>query len=326
MRIVRRPEEAPALAAAARREAAAAFGDGTLYVERLLDDARHVELQVLCDGKGGAVHLLERECSVQRRHQKIVEEAPAALLPAALRKDMGEAALAFARAAGYVNAGTVEFLVEGDGEAARFYFLEMNTRLQVEHPVTEAVTGVDLVRAQIEIAGGDRLRWRQPDIAARGHAIECRVYAEDPARGFVPQAGRILLYREPSGPGVRVDSGIAEGSVVPLAYDPLLLKVVAHPGDRDAAIARMRRALAELVVLGVTTNIGFLIDLVDSAPFRRGELRTATLDSQLDRFAAPADPPPEVLAAAAWAEAPPTTPAGAPGAAPDPWDLLRGWR
>ncbi|HXH07423.1 MAG TPA: biotin carboxylase N-terminal domain-containing protein [Vicinamibacterales bacterium] len=326
MRIVRRPDDAPALVAAARREAAAAFGDGTLYVERLLENPRHVEIQVLCDAGGGAVHLLERECSVQRRHQKIVEEAPAALLPDALRREMGEAALAFARAAGYVNAGTVEFLVEGEGPSARFYFLEMNTRLQVEHPVTEAVTGLDLVRAQIEIAAGGRVPGPASAIAAHGHAIECRIYAEDPARGFVPQAGRILLCREPAGPGIRVDSGIAEGSLVPLEYDPLLLKVVTHAGDRAAAIARMRRALAELVILGVTTNAGFLADLVGSEAFRRGELRTATLDADLARFAAAVEPPAEALAAAAWSHTAPEVRAETAPAAPDPWDLLRGWR
>ena len=192
--------------AAARREATAAFGDGTLYVERLIERPRHVEIQIFADAHGNVVHLFERECSVQRRHQKVIEESPSPAVTPALRRSMGEAAVAAARAAGYRNAGTIEFLVEGEGANARFYFLEMNTRLQVEHPVTEAVAGVDLVRAQLIVADGGRLPWSQEALSQRGHALECRVYAEDPAHGFLPQAGPLLLYREPSGPGIRVDS------------------------------------------------------------------------------------------------------------------------
>ena len=214
MRIVREEPELAGALSGARHEARAAFGDDTLYVERLIERPRHVEIQVLADHHGAAVHLFERDCSVQRRHQKVNEESPSTVVTAALRARMGAAAAAAARAVGYRNAGTMEFLVEGAGDTARFYFLEMNTRLQVEHPVTEAVTGIDLVRAQIAIASGAPLPWRQEDLAQRGHAIECRVYAEDPARDFLPQAGRILRYREPRRPGVRIDAGVDEGSDV----------------------------------------------------------------------------------------------------------------
>jgi 3-methylcrotonyl-CoA carboxylase alpha subunit len=238
MRIIRAIEEAHDAVPSARREAHAAFGDDTLYVERLIERPRHVEVQVFADAEGRVVHLFERECSVQRRHQKIVEESPSPILTPALRARMGEAAVAAARAAGYRNAGTIEFLVEGTGDAASFFFLEMNTRLQVEHAVTEAVVGVDLVRAQLAVAGGAPLPWTQDALAQRGHAIECRVYAEDPAADFLPQAGRILLYREPSGPGIRVDSGIAERSEVTVHYDPLVAKLIAHGEHRAAAHTR----------------------------------------------------------------------------------------
>ena len=211
----------------ARREAAAAFGDGTLYVERLIERPRHVEIQVFGDAHGNVVHLFERECSLQRRHQKVIEESPSPALTPAVRARMGDAAVAAARAAGYRNAGTIEFLLEGSGDAARFYFLEMNTRLQVEHPVTEAVTGVDLVRAQLRVAAGEPLPWTQDQLAQRGHAIECRVYAEDPPHGFLPQAGPLLLYREPSGPGIRVDSGVVEGG-----RDRRQLRSAAREADR----------------------------------------------------------------------------------------------
>src|SRR5262249_13511480 len=211
---------------AARREAHSAFGDGTLYVERLISRPRHVEIQIFADAHGNAVHLFERECSVQRRHQKIIEESPSPALTASLRERMGQAAVAAATSAGYVNAGTIEFLLDGWGDGASFYFLEMNTRLQVEHPVTELVTGTDLVRAQLAVAWGGPLPWRQADLAQRGHAIECRVYAEDPSAGFLPQAGPLVLYREPSGPGIRIDSGVEEGTPVPVQYDPMLAKLI----------------------------------------------------------------------------------------------------
>ena len=224
------------------------------------------------DAHGGVVHLFERECSIQRRHQKVVEESPSPALTSAVRQAMGEAAVAAARASGYRNAGTIEFLLEGEGDAARFYFLEMNTRLQVEHPVTEAVTGVDLVRAQLTVAAGGALPWTQDELSQRGHAIECRVYAEDPGNGFLPQAGPLLLYREPQGPGVRVDSGVREGGTVSVNYDPLLAKLTVLAESRDAAIARALAALRSFPVLGIRTNIPFLIRLLDHP---RGSRRPA---------------------------------------------------
>ena len=275
MRVVRAPAE---LAEAARRgasEALAAFGDGTVYLEKVLDRPRHVEFQILGDVQGRVLHLNERDCSVQRRHQKILEEAPSPALDPALRRRMGEAAVEVARRAGYVNAGTVEFLL---GEDRRFYFLEVNARLQVEHPITELTTGLDLVRCQIEIAAGIPLALRQEDLAPRGHAIECRVYAEDPARGFLPSPGRILLVREPRGPGIRCDSGIATGCEVPMHYDPILAKVAVHAPTREAAIARARRALEDFVILGVATPIELLLEVLASEPFRSGRTHTRFLE------------------------------------------------
>jgi acetyl-CoA/propionyl-CoA carboxylase, biotin carboxylase, biotin carboxyl carrier protein len=257
----------PALASA-RREAAAAFGDDRLYLERRLTGARHVEVQVLADAGGACIHLGERDCSLQRRHQKIVEESPSPVVGDDLRAALGDAAVAIATAAGYRGAGTVEFLVTGDGE---WCFLELNARLQVEHPVTEAVAGFDLVRAQLEIAAGEPLELEQPDVELRGHAIECRLYAEDPAAGFVPATGRLLRWRLPAWPGVRIDAGVREGDEVGVRYDPLLGKLIAHAQDRDACIERMAAALADTVVLGVTTNLGFLRWLLDQPGFRAGE-------------------------------------------------------
>ncbi len=259
--------------AAARREARSAFGDDTLYVERLIERPRHVEIQVLADNHGNAIHLFERECSAQRRHQKTVEESPCPVLTPAVRARMGEAAVAAARATGYRNAGTVEFLFEGDGDNGRFYFLEMNTRLQVEHPVTECVTGVDLVQAQLRIASGEPLPYSQTGLSQRGHAIECRVYAEDPAQGFLPQAGSILLYREPQGPGVRVDSGVASGSEVTVHYDPLIAKLIVWAETRDAARRRAVAALREYAILGIRTNIPFLLRLLEHQSFIDGNAR-----------------------------------------------------
>jgi len=274
MRVVERPAD---LAEAARRgssEALSAFGDGSVYLEKVLVAPRHVEFQVLGDRQGNVVHLHERECSLQRRHQKLVEESPSPGLEPELRRRMGEVAVQIAREAHYDNAGTVEFLVDGD----RFYFLEVNARLQVEHPVTEMVTGLDLVRCQIEVAAGAPLSFRQEDVRPAGHAIECRIYAEDPERGFMPSPGRILFAREPSGPGIRCDSGIATGSEVTPHYDPILAKVVAHGQNRGAAIARMTRALEETVVLGVATPIELLLDVLESEPFRAGRTHTRFLE------------------------------------------------
>jgi acetyl/propionyl-CoA carboxylase alpha subunit len=311
---------------AARREAHAAFGDGTLYVERLIERPRHVEIQVFGDSHGNVVHLFERECSVQRRHQKVVEESPSPALTKRVRTAMGEAAVAAARAARYVNAGTIEFLLEGDGDVAQFYFLEMNTRLQVEHPVTEGVTGVDLVRAQIAVAGGAPLPWKQEDLALRGHAIECRVYAEDPANGFLPQAGPLLVYREPAGPGVRVDSGVEEGGVVTVNYDPLLAKLTVLGETREAAVDRAVAALGAYPVLGIRTNIPFLIRLLRHEAFRAGRLHTGFIDQHLDALVTNPEPPVEAIAAAAVAAQAVTPPAGAgPAATADPWASLTGW-
>ncbi len=246
--------------AAARREAERAFGDGTLYVERVIEAARHIEVQILADRHGAVVHLFERDCSLQRRHQKVIEEAPAPDLAPAVRDALTRAAVATARAVGYVNAGTIEFLLHGTGEAAAFYFLEMNTRLQVEHPITEAVTGIDLVQAQIGIAAGEPLPFAQEDVRVDGHAIECRVYAEDSER-LLPQSGRLLRYREPEGPGLRVDSGVREGLTVSGHYDPLMAKLIAHGDTRERAFERAAEALRHFEILGVRHNIAFLLAL-----------------------------------------------------------------
>jgi acetyl-CoA carboxylase biotin carboxylase subunit len=327
MRVLRDEAGAIDMIAAARREALAAFGDGTLYVERLIERPRHVEIQVFGDAHGNVVHLFERECSVQRRHQKIVEESPCPALTPALRAAMGEAAVAAARAVGYRNAGTVEFLLEGDGDAARFYFLEMNTRLQVEHPVTELVTGVDLVRAQLQVAAGERLPWTQEDLSQRGHAIECRVYAEDPANGFLPQAGPLLLYREPQGPGIRVDAGVVEGGVVAVNYDPLLAKLIVHAESRDGAIARAVSALRRYPVLGIRTNVPFLIRILESEAFRESRMHTTFVDDHLEALLPPGDVPLEAAIAAARADAarPSSSFTAAAAAIPDPWATLAGW-
>jgi acetyl-CoA carboxylase biotin carboxylase subunit len=263
----------------ATSEAQSAFGSGAVYLEKYIERPRHVEIQILADTHGHIVHLGERECSLQRRHQKIIEESPSPALNPALRDSMGKAALSAARAAGYVNAGTVEFLLDAQD---RFYFLEVNTRLQVEHPVTEMVTGIDLVREQIRIAAGEPLSFRQEEIRPRGHAIECRIYAEDPEQGFLPSPGEILHLREPSGPGVRVDSGIYSGFTVPTAYDPILSKLIVHAGDRPGAIERMVRALGEYCVLGIRTPVDFLLDVIRSEEFRKGETHTRLID---ERFA-----------------------------------------
>jgi len=313
----------------ARREAQAAFGDGTLYVERLIQRPRHIEIQVFADAHGNAVHLFERECSIQRRHQKIVEESPSPVLTPAVRERMGKAAVAAATSAGYRNAGTIEFLLEGAGDAAKFYFLEMNTRLQVEHPVTEMVTGTDLVRAQLLVASGQPLPWRQEDLAQRGHAIECRVYAEDPSSGFLPQAGPLALYREPDGPGIRIDSGVEEGTAVPVQYDPMLAKLIASGETRDAAIARAVAALRQFPILGVRTNVAFLIRTLEHPAFRAGDLHTGFVDEHLPSLLEKTEPSELVLSVARAAQSSrdvgPSAATGATMAAVDPWSRLEGW-
>jgi acetyl-CoA carboxylase, biotin carboxylase subunit len=269
------PEELPAAFATAQRRAQAAFSDGALYLERYLDQARHVEIQVFGDARGGMVHLHERECSIQRRHQKLIEEAPAPGLPADTKTALAAAAVHGARSIGYANAGTMEFLVD---HAGHFYFLEMNTRLQVEHPITEEVTRLDLVVAQLRVAAGEPLPWRQADIDVRGAALECRVYAEDPAKGFLPSPGTVSRLRLPAGAGIRVESGIEEGSEVSVHYDPLLMKLVAHGDDRPAALARMAAALDDCVVEGVRTTLPFLSRVVKHPAFVRGSVHTQMVE------------------------------------------------
>jgi acetyl-CoA carboxylase biotin carboxylase subunit len=274
MRVVREPAELVRSFEAASREAQAAFGDGRVYLERCIERPRHVEIQVLGDAHGNVVHLGERECSIQRRHQKLVEEAPAPDLPRTVREAMGEAAVRAAQAVGYRSAGTVEFLYH-DGD---FYFLEMNTRLQVEHPVTELVTGVDLVEWQLRVAAGERLGFAQDDVSMRGHAIECRITSEDPGSGFLPSTGVISYLEVPAGPGVRWDGGVRAGLEVTLHYDPLLAKLITYGRDRATAIERMARALDELVVDGVETSAPFLRNVMDEPDFRAGRLSTAYVE------------------------------------------------
>jgi acetyl-CoA carboxylase biotin carboxylase subunit len=331
MRRVTEPTELVEAVQSARREAVAAFDDGTLYVERWFDRPRHIEVQILADHQGRVVHLYERECSIQRRHQKVIEESPSVVLEPHVRERLTNAALMAARSVGYRNAGTIEFLLdttESDGDA-RFYFLEMNTRLQVEHPVTELVTGVDLVRAQILVAAGEPISWQEHDLEQRGHAIEARVYAEDPSREFLPQAGRVWLYREPRGPGIRVDSGVEEGSEIPVQYDPLLAKVIAAGETRDVARKRLIGALERFAVLGVRTNISFLLSVLAHPRFQSGQIDTAFLDTEEAILTAYERAElPEIVRAAFTAHQDHVV---VPGTAvqrdrPDPWSDLKGWR
>ncbi|HYS92463.1 MAG TPA: acetyl-CoA carboxylase biotin carboxylase subunit, partial [Candidatus Acidoferrales bacterium] len=260
--------------ATAERRSQAAFGSATLFVERYLTEPRHVEVQVFGDGRGQVVHLHERECSIQRRHQKLIEESPAPCLSPGVKERLTRAAVMGARSVGYVNAGTMEFIVQGE----EFYFLEMNTRLQVEHPVTEEVTGLDIVQAQLKVASGESLPWRQEDIAQRGAAIECRIYAEDPARNFMPSPGIIARWVPPSGPSIRVESGVAEGCQVSVHYDPLLAKLVTVGATRVEAIARMQGALEAFVVEGLKTAIPFHLRVMASAAFREGRTHTQMVE------------------------------------------------
>ncbi|MGH9646940.1 MAG: acetyl-CoA carboxylase biotin carboxylase subunit [Bryobacteraceae bacterium] len=281
----------------AASEAERAFGSSEIYVEKLVDEPRHIEIQILGDHHGHLIHLGERECSIQRRHQKVIEECPSPLMSTQpdLRQKMGQAALKVARAAGYANAGTVEFLVDRD---ANFYFLEVNTRLQVEHPVTELVTGLDLVEWQLKIAAGERLTLRQQDIAWRGSAIECRIYAEDPDHYFLPAPGKIMHLSEPAGPGIRLYSGIFEGWNVPLEYDPLLAKLATWGSSREMATRRLDRALSEYVLTGVRNNIAFFREVLADAEFREGRLSTSFIDRFFQKRRKPDDDP-EAEAAAA---------------------------
>lgn len=321
MRLVREEALLADEIAAARREARASFGDDTLLVERWIDRPRHIEIQVLADGHGNVVHLGERECSLQRRHQKIIEEAPSVLLDEDTRAAMGEAAVQAARSCGYVGAGTVEFIVPGSDPAA-YYFMEMNTRLQVEHPVTELITGLDLVEWQLRVASGAGLPYAQADITLTGHAVEARVCAEDPARGFLPSGGTVLALHEPEGGGVRTDSGLSEGVPVGSTYDPMLSKVIAYGPDRPTALRRLRAALADTVVLGVPTNAGFLRRLLAHPAVAAGELDTGLVEREADGLV-PDGVPEEVYAAAALLRQPPTAPAGG---WVDPFSVPSGWR
>ncbi|MEN8160798.1 MAG: biotin carboxylase N-terminal domain-containing protein [Myxococcota bacterium] len=295
MRVVRAEEELEAALARARSEAGASFGDEGVYVETLVEGARHVEVQLLADGHGNVVHLFERDCSAQRRHQKLLEEAPAPGVGPVLRERLGAAALKAARAVDYRSAGTVEFLLAPGG---RFYFLEMNTRIQVEHPVTELVTGIDLVQAMIRVAAGEPLEVRQEDLAVEGHAVEARIYAEDPARGFLPSPGRLGVFRAPGGAGLRVDAGVEAGDAVTVHYDPLLAKLVASGATREQALARLDESLAELLVGGVRTSVPFHRWLLREPAFQAGGIDVGFVERWWPKGgAAPRDP-----AAAAAAE------------------------
>jgi len=296
---MRRVDSGAALDSAFRdaaSEAERSFKNADLYVEKLIERPRHIEIQILGDQHGNMLHLGERECSIQRRHQKVMEECPSPLVAgrSGMRERMGEAAVRVARSAGYYNAGTVEFLVDGSGD---FYFLEMNTRLQVEHPITELVTAQDLVRLQVEVASGEKLRLRQEEIAWRGWVIECRVYAEDPYNNFFPSPGRITRLEEPGGPGVRLDGGVYEGWTVPIDYDPLLAKLAVWCGARESAIARMARALREYDVGGIRTNVAFFRQILEDEEFRQGRLHTGFVDEFLAR-SQPLQAPPELAAIA----------------------------
>ncbi len=332
MRIVCEEKDLRPAVEAGMREAKSAFGDESVYLEKYIEEPRHVEFQVLADNAGQTVHLFERECSIQRRHQKIVEETPSPALDPELRARMAETAKKAMRAAGYNNAGTVEFLLDKD---RNFYFLEVNARLQVEHPVTELVTGVDLVRRQILIASGEKLTLKQEDLRQSGHAIECRIYAEDPENNFLPSPGRILFLKEPQGPGVRYDGGIYGGWEVPIYYDPILAKLIVWAEDRESACRRMAAALDDFVILGIHTTNAFLKDIINHPEFRAGRTNTAFIKKYFDGWKESGKNEDDlrlVLAAAAFDEmAAATRPGGRPdretkeGAA-TPWKTLGHWR
>jgi len=333
MRIVRAADELDEALDSARREAEKAFSNGRLFLERYLEGARHVEIQVLADGHGRCLHLLERECSIQRRYQKIVEESPSPMLDPAWRARMGQAAVRASEACGYVGAGTVEFLALQSGE---FFFLEMNTRLQVEHPVTELLVGLDIVAWQLRVAAGEALPWSQEEIVGQGHAIECRVNAEDPGTDFVPSTGHVRLAVFPSGPGVRVDQGFESGDEVPIHYDSLLAKIIVHAEDRDAAMRRMRAALESSAVLGIRTNLEYLKSILDHEVFVRGEATTAFVTEHMQDWESSApdgsEPPEEALVAMALSEflgrggGAVASDGPESGDASSPWDVPDGWR
>jgi acetyl-CoA carboxylase biotin carboxylase subunit len=326
MRVVRSAGELEEAVSAARREALNAFGDDTVYVEKYLVNPRHIEFQILADSHGNAMHLFERECSIQRRHQKIIEETPSTALTSDLRKKMGETAVIVAKAADYTNAGTVEFLLD---ESGKYYFLEVNTRLQVEHPITEQVTGVDLVVEQIQIAGGFPISESTLKATQRGHAIECRIYAEDGENNFFPSSGTILYYHEPSGPGIRVDSGIWTGSEITIDYDPIMAKVIVHAPTRELAIAKMREALNAYKVLGVRNAKKFMIDILAHPEFTKGRTYTSFIETHFANRAENAARRGD-LAAAAVSVYEEQFVAGLKGTAaesmPTPWETLGKWQ
>ncbi|MFD8443354.1 biotin carboxylase N-terminal domain-containing protein [Streptomyces globisporus] len=324
MRLVRDAAVLGEEIAAARREARASFGDDTLLVERWIDRPRHIEIQVLADAHGTVIHLGERECSLQRRHQKIIEEAPSVLLDEATRAAMGEAAVQAARSCGYVGAGTVEFIVPGN-DPSSYYFMEMNTRLQVEHPVTELITGLDLVEWQLRVASGEQLPYVQEDITLTGWAIEARVCAEDPSRGFLPSGGTVLALREQQGGGVRTDSGLSEGVPVGSLYDPMLSKVIAYGPDRATAVRKLRAALADTVILGVPTNAGFLRRLLAHPDVVAGNLDTGLVEREAEGLV-PDRVPDEVYAAAAAVRLDALAPRPDAGGWTDPFSVPSGWR
>lgn len=278
MRIVHNPRELERAIETARSEAKAAFGNEDVYLEKYLEEPRHIEFQILADEHGNIIHLGERDCSIQRRHQKILEEAPSPALTDDLRKIMGDTAIKVARTVNYINAGTVEFLVDNQ---KNFYFIEMNTRIQVEHPITEMITGIDLVKEQIRIAAGEKLRLKQEDVKFNGVALECRINAEDPERKFMPSPGKIENFILPGGPGVRIDSGVYQGYLIPPYYDSMLAKLIVWEEDREKALLRMERALAEFIIKGVKTTIPFHLKILNNAYFRRGDYNTNFLNRRL---------------------------------------------
>jgi acetyl-CoA carboxylase biotin carboxylase subunit len=329
-RVFEEKDLAPAIEAA-RREAAAAFGDSRVFIEKYIENPRHIEIQIFGDNHGHVVHLFERECSIQRRHQKIIEESPSPAVSERLRAEMGAAAVRLARTIGYANAGTVEFILDPSGE---FYFLEVNTRLQVEHPVTELITRQDLVAAQVRVAAGEPLPFTQEDLRSAGHALECRIYAEDASRGFVPSVGEIIVYHPPEGREIRVDSGVSTGSKVSVYYDPMLAKLIVHAGRRDESIRRMIWALEHFVVLGVTTNIEFLRAVLQHPEFVAGRLHTHFLEQHKIAAECASVDADVFLAAAAfqrscvngsartgWAGSTPSRGARTPWAAAGPWRI-----
>jgi acetyl-CoA carboxylase, biotin carboxylase subunit len=328
MRIIRSKAEAKHAIEAGMREALAAFGDSSVYIEKYLERPRHVEIQVLADNHGNAIHLCERECSIQRRHQKIIEESPSVVIDSEMRRQMGQTALKVVEISGYSNAGTVEFLVDGN---KKFYFLEVNARLQVEHPVTELVTGIDLVHAQIRIAAGEKLWLKQDDIRQNGHAIECRIYAEDPRNNFLPSAGKILFMKEPAGPGIRHDCGIYSGAEISVYYDPILSKLIAWAPDRSICGQRLAGALADFPILGINTNIEFLRAIILHPEFIEGNLDTGFLERNLPDWSPKPDLHSDEIALVAAGlfsnlNGKRQTNFTAAQSIPSPWETLGDWR